>query len=96
MKRLLCLWIENLPNSRPDQTIDALKAIAAWCKRFTPLVGIDPALLRAVEGENPLFHLGEFAFFGQLEILGSGNRRQNADDQDDDHQFNKGEAATPS
>ncbi len=40
MKRLLCLWVNNLP----ENSIDALKAIAAWCKHFSPLVGIDPAL----------------------------------------------------
>ncbi len=37
MKRILCLRIE--PAGQP---IDALKTVAARCKPFTPLVGIDP------------------------------------------------------
>ena len=38
MKRILCLRIEN-PAAPP---IDALQSVAARCKQFTPLVGIDP------------------------------------------------------
>ena len=38
MKRILCLRIENLA----AQPIAALQSVAAECKQFTPLVGIDP------------------------------------------------------
>ena len=38
MKRILCLRIGNFA----AQPIDALQTVAARCKQFTPLVGIDP------------------------------------------------------
>ena len=38
MKRILCLRIGNFA----AQPIDALQTVAAQCKQFTPLVGIDP------------------------------------------------------
>ena len=40
MTRILCLRVENVPSA--SDCLDVLQSLAARCKQFTPLVGIDP------------------------------------------------------
>lgn len=54
----------------PSRDFDALKKLAEWCLRFTPLVGLDPELLRAKESDE-LLKVSSMWFGLNLDLTGT-------------------------
>jgi protein ImuB len=64
MRRILCIWLPDWPPQRPAAPAEhdrrSLESLAAWCQRFSPLVGIEAAdrpasLLLDITGLDHLF-----------------------------------------